>query len=101
MSKKKVEPPVAVFNLGDRVLIRHTGGAIGRVIEFRGALGPGGMAVYRVSVGPKPRIRFEVLASELEAAPKPGATATEAPVVGEEDAGLVAEEGAKTTCQGA
>ncbi len=72
MVNKKSQSPVAVFQLGDRVKIRHAGGKIGRVAELRGPLGPGGMAVYRVLVGRKPhRTYIELLADQLDAAPKP------------------------------
>ena len=35
-----------LFQVGDRVKIRHTDWR-GRIVEFRGPLGPGGMLVYR------------------------------------------------------
>ena len=62
--KKKVVP---TFNLNDRVVIAHTAGMKGKVIELRGPLGPGGAAVYRVLLRRKPRIEYvEVLGDQLE-----------------------------------
>jgi hypothetical protein len=47
MAVKKA--PVS-FKLGDRVKIRHTNDLRGRIVELRGALGPGGAQIYRVRV---------------------------------------------------
>jgi hypothetical protein len=50
MSEKEQEKPARLFNLGDRVKIRHSGGTRARIVELRGPLGPGGVQVYRVVV---------------------------------------------------
>jgi hypothetical protein len=42
------------FKLGDRVKIRHSD-LRGRIVELRGALGPGGVNIYRVRFRRKPR----------------------------------------------
>jgi len=79
MAQEKTQTSVAMFNLGDRVKIRHSNGRIGRVIELRGPLGPGGIAIYRVLIGRKPRIHVEVRADQLDAFPKPKETSMDAP----------------------
>lgn len=59
------------FRYGDRVLIKHFGGRIGRITELRGPLGPGGVPVYRILYQKKPSVRYiEVLGDQLEHAPK-------------------------------
>jgi hypothetical protein len=55
MAKKK--QPVPTFKLGDYVRIRHTSWPRARIVELRGPLGPGGVEIYRVRIGPK-RDRF-------------------------------------------
>ncbi len=47
MAVKKVSVP---FKLGDRVKIRHTTDLRGRIVELRGALGPGGAQIYGVRI---------------------------------------------------
>lgn len=60
---------VVGFCLGDRVVLTHSAGMRGKVVELRGPLGPGGAPVYRVLLGRKPRRRYvEVLEEQLEAA---------------------------------
>jgi hypothetical protein len=49
-AKKHAQP----FKLGDRVKIRYSDWS-GRIVEEWGALGPGGMLVYRVRVPHKPK----------------------------------------------
>ena len=52
---------------GDRVRIISGGGLEGRIIEFRGPLGPKGMPVYRVLLRKKPKPEFvEVREDQLE-----------------------------------
>jgi hypothetical protein len=59
----------AVFHLGDRVKIKHHAGVPGRIVELRGALGPGGATVYRV-LGRKPvPADVQVLGGRLQPAP--------------------------------
>ncbi len=41
------------FKLGDRVKIRRSG-MRGRIVELRGALGPGGVNIYRIRLQEKP-----------------------------------------------
>jgi len=54
MHKQKRTKVVAPLNLGDRVKIKNYAGKVGRIVELRGALGPGGASVYRVLVERKP-----------------------------------------------
>jgi hypothetical protein len=42
------------FKLGDRVKIRRSD-MRGRIVELRGALGPGGVNIYRIRLHEKPR----------------------------------------------
>lgn len=70
MAKKKPSTTVATFNLGDRVKIRDYAGNPGRIVELRGALGPGGSQIYRVLVQRKPSVVYiEVRGDQLEAFP--------------------------------
>ena len=58
------------FNLGDRVKIRLSGGMKGRIVEWRGPLGPGGAQIYRVQYRRKPRPAYvEVREDQLEIMP--------------------------------
>lgn len=51
---------------GTRVQIRHFFGHRGKVVEWRGPLGPGGAQVYRVRYGPKGRRGYiEVMRDQL------------------------------------
>jgi hypothetical protein len=64
MTKMESQPLV---NIGDFVKILHTSDLHGRVVEFRGPLGPGGTPVYRVEVRKKPKPSYvEVRADQLE-----------------------------------
>jgi len=66
MAKVESQP---LLKVGDRVKIRHASGLHGRVVEWRGPLGPGGAQVYRVEVRKKPRPSYvEVRADQLELA---------------------------------
>ena len=51
MIANKADEP---FKLGDRVEIRHSD-LRGRIVELRGALGPGGVNIFRVRFRRKPR----------------------------------------------
>jgi hypothetical protein len=63
------EQPAMRFKLGDRVKIHHWAWS-GRIVELRGALGPGGANVYRVRYKRKPRPRYiEVREDQLELIP--------------------------------
>jgi hypothetical protein len=56
-----------VVNIGDLVKILHISDLHRRVVEFGGALGPGGAPVYRVEVRKKPKPSYvEVRADQLE-----------------------------------
>jgi hypothetical protein len=46
--------PTEPLPVGTRVKIRHSGLRVGKIVEYRGALGPGGARIYRVRVRPKP-----------------------------------------------
>ncbi len=50
---KMESQPLVTF--GDLVKILHISDLHGRVVEFRGPLGPGGTPVYRVEVRKKPK----------------------------------------------
>lgn len=55
---------------GDWVEIRYSGGQRGRVIEYRGPLGPNGADVYRIRLGRKPRPTYvELPEDQLESIP--------------------------------
>jgi hypothetical protein len=70
MAEQEQERPVLLFNLGDRVKIRHSGGLRGRIVELRGPLGPGGVQVYRVLVRRKPTRKYiELMEDQLELVP--------------------------------
>jgi hypothetical protein len=69
MTTKKFSPR---FQVGDRVKILHSDNWRGRIVEFRGALGPGGIFVYRVRVPHKPKpIYIELPEDQLAAIPTP------------------------------
>ena len=58
------------FKVGDRVNIKYYRGGVGRIIEYRGLLGPGGAPIFRVLVQRKPsRVHIEVRADQLTLAP--------------------------------
>ncbi len=64
ITKMESQPLV---NIGDFVKILHISDLHGRVVEFRGQLGPGGAPVYRVEVRKKPKPSYvEVRADQLE-----------------------------------
>lgn len=61
---KKASKLVRVYALGDRVEILQFG--TGKIVELRGALGPGGAEVYRVRYRTKPRPAYiEVLGEQI------------------------------------
>jgi hypothetical protein len=61
---KKADKPAHVFAHGDWVEILHFGK--GKIVELRGALGPGGAEVYRVMYRRKPRPGYiEVLGEQI------------------------------------
>ena len=63
---------VVPFKIGDRVKIRNYAGKVGRVVELRGPLGPGGASIYRVLVQRKPAASYiELRGDQLEVAPIP------------------------------
>jgi hypothetical protein len=66
MAGKKAAVP---FKLGDWVKIRHSN-LHGRIVELRGALGPGGAEIYRVRFRRKPTPAYiEVREDQLELIP--------------------------------
>jgi hypothetical protein len=66
------EPPIRLKR-GDRVRIRHSGGLRGRIVEWRGPLGPGGAQVYRVLIRRKPEPSYiELMEDQLELVPAKG-----------------------------
>jgi hypothetical protein len=83
MAEKKQPNSSVSFNLGDRVKIKDFAGQVGKIVEYRGALGPGGEPVYRVKVRRKPNASYiELLGNQLEVVPqgseKPGHAARKA-----------------------
>jgi hypothetical protein len=61
---------IPALKLGDRVKIRHTAGLKGRIVEWRGPLGPGGAQVYRIRIRRTPEpVYAEVLEDQLEVLP--------------------------------
>lgn len=77
MSESKRPEPVRAFNLGDRVRIKHYARGPVKVVELRGALGPGGEEVYRVRVGRRPYTSYiELMESQLEMVSPAGARPT-------------------------
>jgi hypothetical protein len=53
--------------LGSLVKIRNSGYKKGKIVEYRGPLGPGGAKIYRVLVRGKPRRAYiEVREDQLE-----------------------------------
>jgi hypothetical protein len=62
MAGKKVSEPL---KLGDLVRIPHFGNQRARVVELWGALGPGGMQVYRMRVLQKRGLKTRPLYIDL------------------------------------
>lgn len=61
-----------LFQVGDRVKIRYSVDPWARIVEFRGALGPGGTLVYRLRIPRKPKQTYiEVREDQLIALPTP------------------------------
>jgi hypothetical protein len=70
MPNQKQAKVVAPFKIGDRVKIKNYAGKVGRIVELRGPLGPGGAFVYRVLVQRKPTFSYiELRGDQLEVAP--------------------------------
>ena len=70
MAEKKQPNVFVSFKLGDNVRIKNYAGKIGRIVEYRGPLGPGGAPVYRVQVERKPNISYiELLGNQIEVGP--------------------------------
>ena len=68
MATKKTSP---LFQVGDRVKILHSDWR-GRIVEFRGPLGPRGMLIYRVRIPHKPKPTYiELREDQLVAIPTP------------------------------
>jgi len=56
-----------LMKVGDRVKILNYDGQLGRIVEFRGPLGPNGARIYRVLVRRKPhRDYIELREDQLE-----------------------------------
>lgn len=68
---KQPHAKVAIAHkIGDRVKIKNFGGKIGRIVENRGPLGPGGAPIFRVLVQVKPTASYiELRGDQLLAAP--------------------------------
>jgi hypothetical protein len=69
MAEQEQEKPAHLFNLGDRVKLRLSGGMRGRIVELRGPLGPGGVQVYRVRIRGKLEPYIEVMEDQLQLLP--------------------------------
>ncbi len=67
MAKKNQPDVVVSFKGCDKVRIKNYAGNVGKIVEYRGPLGPGGAPVYRVQVKRKPNISYiELLGSQIE-----------------------------------
>jgi hypothetical protein len=67
MANEKQPNVLVSFKLGDRVRIKNYAGKVGKIVEYRGPLGPGGASVYRVEVKRKPNISYiELLGNQIE-----------------------------------
>lgn len=67
MAEKQQTDAFASFKLGDRVRIKNYAGKVGKIVEFRGLLGPGGAPVYRVQIRRKPNVSYiELLGNQIE-----------------------------------
>ena len=65
-TQNRTEP----YEIGTIVGIRNSGYGRGRIVEFRGPLGPKGARVYRIRVGKKPPPAYiEVVEDQLEPEP--------------------------------
>ena len=70
MAEREWKNPTLLFKLGDRVKIRQSGGLCGRIVEWRGPLGPEGEQIYRVILRRKPRPSYiEVREDQLQLVP--------------------------------
>jgi hypothetical protein len=59
-----------LLKVGARVRILHYGGQTGRIVEFRGPLGPSGARIYRVRVRRQPSPTYiELREDQLEPLP--------------------------------
>ncbi len=55
------------FKMGDWVRIKNYGDNVGRIVEFRGPLGPGGALIFRVGVRRDPKVvHIELRGDQLE-----------------------------------
>jgi hypothetical protein len=70
MPKKQTVP---ALKLGEYVRIRHSAYPPARIVELRGPLGPGGVQIYRVRIGWKPKPTYiELREDQLELIPAEG-----------------------------
>jgi hypothetical protein len=75
MSENVQEKAGPRFNLGDRVIVRHSRGQRARIAEVRGPIGPGGVQVYRIVEvrkvpGTRPiRTYIDVMEDQIELIP--------------------------------
>lgn len=73
MAEQQPQNPALLYKLGDRVKIKRSGGMRGKIVEWRGPLGPGGSQIYRVRYRGKPRPAYiEVREDQLELVPPEG-----------------------------
>jgi len=62
-----------ILKVGTLVKIRNSGYRGGKIVEFRGPLGPGGARIYRVRIRSKPKPAYiEVREDQLEVIPAEG-----------------------------
>ena len=69
MTPQDQTEPLAI---NTRVKIRNSGFGHGRIVEYRGPLGPKGARVYRVMLRRRPPSYTEVLEEQLEVLPPKG-----------------------------
>lgn len=87
MAEEKQPDVFVSFKLGDRVRIKNYSGKVGKIVEYRGLLGPGGAPVYRVQVKRKPNISYiELLEDQIELVPP--AHKEPSPTVGKASRGI-------------
>jgi hypothetical protein len=69
-SKNSKTVDLPVLNLGDWVEIRYSGGQRGRIVEYRGPLGPKGAHIYRIRLRRKPKPKYvELPEDQLKSIP--------------------------------
>ncbi len=75
MSDQKPSISVAPLKLGDRVQIKGRDNSIGKIVEYRGPLGPKGAPIYGIELQTKPVSSYiELREDQIEHATPPNRT---------------------------